>query len=131
MSVITVSKPDEEFSNLLGRRPDVPAVVLGCGKCAKLRHTGGSEGVRLPRQRLSVSGVRIAKVPCPGVKGNWPASSAAIFPGITLACILSRGLESLVALPLGMVLVEYGSLPGWALMSVGLVVCGAGTILSN
>ncbi len=46
MSVITGSKPYEELSNLLGRHPDVPTVVLGCGKCAKLSHTGGAEEVR-------------------------------------------------------------------------------------
>ena len=63
MSVITVSKSFSEVSDLLGRRADVPAVVLGCDKCAKLSHTGGAEEVRLLRQRLSDSGVGVAEVP--------------------------------------------------------------------
>jgi len=63
MSVITVSKPLEDVCRLLGRRPGVPAVVLGCDKCAKLSHTGGAEEVHSLRQSLRDSGVRVAEIP--------------------------------------------------------------------
>jgi len=63
MSVITVSKPLEDVCRLLGRRPGVPTVVLGCDKCAKLSHTGGAEEVRLLRPRLRESGIPIGEVP--------------------------------------------------------------------
>lgn len=42
MSVITMSKSDEVLRTALHTRGDLPVVVLGCHKCAKISKTGGA-----------------------------------------------------------------------------------------
>lgn len=59
MSVITVSKSDDELRGSLTKRGDLPVVVLGCDKCAKTSKTGGSQEVRELRDRLRASGLRL------------------------------------------------------------------------
>ena len=62
MSVITVAKPAEEIVARLTRRPDLPVVVIGCDKCAKLSHTGGVEEVLAMRRFLRGSSCRLWEV---------------------------------------------------------------------
>ncbi|NWG12930.1 MAG: hypothetical protein HXY20_05270 [Acidobacteria bacterium] len=59
MSVITVGKSCDELQAALSARGDLPAIVLGCDKCAKVSKTGGSQEVRELRDRLRSSGVAI------------------------------------------------------------------------
>ena len=63
MSVITTSKSYEEVHAAVSRRGDLPALVLGCDKCAKNSKTGGSKEVGELRERLRASGVLIHEVP--------------------------------------------------------------------
>jgi len=59
MSVITVRKGYDELHAALLVRGDLPVIVLGCDKCAKISNTGGAQEVRELRDRLQSSGVAL------------------------------------------------------------------------
>ncbi len=53
MSVVTVRKPQEEIEALLRETAAESLYVLGCGKCAKVSRTGGTEQVIAMREALA------------------------------------------------------------------------------
>lgn len=62
MSVITRKKSFEEIVNRLRRDEELPVIVLGCNKCAKLSETGGTPQVKEMKERLKEAGFRIMEI---------------------------------------------------------------------
>lgn len=62
MSVITRKKSFEEIVNRLRRDEELPVIVLGCDKCAKLNETGGTPQVKEMKERLKEVGFKIMEI---------------------------------------------------------------------
>ena len=62
MSVITAKKDESEVEHHLRQSGELQVAVIGCDKCAKLSHTGGTEQVRDMKNRLRAAGFRLLDV---------------------------------------------------------------------